>query len=51
VIVERPGEPNDRQLYIGNLDQEVDFKKYRDNYDKIDWNKDKKDIEKGVVYE
>jgi len=42
MIHERPGEPNDRQLYIGNLDQEVDLKKYGDNYDKINWDKKEK---------
>ncbi len=37
MIRERPGEANDRETYIGNLDQEVDRDKYRGNFDKINW--------------
>ena len=46
IIVERPGEPNDRELIPSNHDIDrfgFDSEKYRENYDNINWG-DNKDL-------
>lgn len=52
MIIERPGEPNDREQVISNIDNDrfnrIDLEKYRENFDKINWGDEKdKNLDKG----
>ena len=50
--MERPGEPNDREHIISNIDNDrwgIDLEKYRDNYDKINWGSEDKDSPKYAI--
>ena len=51
MIRERPGEPNDREKVISNIDNDKrdrDLPRYRENFDKINWNSSKS-LQKGMT--